>query len=117
MDLESNNLGLNMKSDSEKAAELVYNNRAIKSSTPLIKAYENLLNTTIETMQAHDPEHAKYWTWGVCEVSDICYEEAHFYYGSDDDKPKDFPKSQKVWVKIVNAKPVNNRHTDLLRRN
>ena len=100
-----------MKSNlASSSTELVYNDRVIKSSTPLIEAYENLMNTTIETMQAHDPQHAKCWTWGICEVSDICYEEAHFYYGSDDDKPKDFPTAQKVWVKIVNSQLTKNRH-------
>ena len=108
-----------MKSNLEKSStELVYNNETIKNSSALIAAYENLLNTTIETMQTHDPKYAKCWTWGICEVSDMCYDEAHFYYGSEDDKPKDFPDSKKVWVKIMGKNTTNNNsHLKLLKRN
>ena len=97
------------------SAKLIYNDRIIKNSTSLIKAYENLMNTTIDTMQNHDPQHAKCWSWGICEISDICYEEAHFYYGSEDDKPKDFPLAQKVWVKIVNSKTIKRKHLALIK--
>ena len=105
---------LNEFNSTSPSKELIYNDRVINNSSPLINAYENLMNATIETMQAHDPQHATCWTWGICEVSDICYEEAHFYYGSDDDKPKDFPLAQKVWVKVINSKISSNNHLSLI---
>lgn len=58
--------------------------------TPRFKAaLVELMKAECEMMAKNEPDNAECWTWGHCEIGDLCtYRGLQFQFGGDEDKPK-----------------------------
>lgn len=63
-----------------------YDDTEITLTPRFTKALEELMAAQCEMMAEAEPEYAHCWTWGRCEVADLCSTRGlRFTFGGDDD--------------------------------
>lgn len=77
--------------------KVVFDEQEFELSESLESALIQVMNAMCNMMRKVEPDNAKCWTWGRCEVSDLCNTAPfNFTYGGDEDMPEDMKFQFKV---------------------
>lgn len=84
--LTNNQKGIIIHDGHRNIMNAKYDTETIKLTPRFIKALEELMAAECEMMAKAEPENAECWTWGKCEVGDLCKQKGlDFTYGGDED--------------------------------
>lgn len=72
----------------------------IKLSKKAIAHLKMFMKHFIKTMRAHEEMDEKCWTWGLCTIKDLAYNNPQFSYGGDEDLPTKAEKEGKIYFHI-----------------
>jgi len=62
-----------------------YDDETVRITPRFRKALEELMAAECEMMAKNDPKYADCWTWGHCEIADLCRMDGlRFTFGGDD---------------------------------
>ena len=81
-----------------------YDTEELAVTPRYIDALKELMWAEMEMMRLDNPSNASCWAWGICEVGDLASSIGlSIEYGSEEDKPDDFPQGTDVWVRFCDT--------------